>query len=187
MSIASVHQALRISIAAMVLVGIVLLPRAYGQSGSTNEKAKDSTATQEQVLELNKRLIDAENSKDFDTVKAMVWDSPSALFVAKTATAAEGNWAGFWGHDVVVQHLHDVIYGGPFRIDPDYTKAKAVLLKPDVAETYVPVQITVGYGGQQAVPKPFLILIDWVKTSSGWKMASDIAIPVPPAPTLERK
>jgi hypothetical protein len=115
----------------------------------------------------------------------MVWESPSALFVAKTATTAEGNWAGFWGHDVVVAHLHDVIYGGPFRIDPDYTKAKAVLLSAGVAETYVPVQITVGYGGQQAVPKPFLILIDWVKTPAGWKMASDIAIPVPPPPTAQ--
>ena len=36
---------------------------------------------------------------------------------------------------------------------------------------------------QQAVPKPFLILIDWVKTSTGWKMASDVATPVPPPPT----
>jgi hypothetical protein len=30
-------------------------------------------------------------------VRTMVWDSPSTLFVAKTATPAEGNWAGFWG------------------------------------------------------------------------------------------
>jgi len=45
-----------------------------------------------------------------------------------------------------------------------------------------PADQTVRYGGQQAVPKPFLILIDWVKTLTGWKMASDIAIPVPPPP-----
>jgi hypothetical protein len=163
--------------AAILLAGIAPLLRAQGLSASTNDGA---VAIPHRVLAMNKQLIDAENARDFDTVKAMVWDSPSALFVAKTATAVEGNWAGFWGHDVVVEHLHEVIYGGPFRIDPDYTKAKAILLSADVAETYVPVQITVGYGGQQAVPKPFLILIDWVKTSSGWKMASDIAIPVPP-------
>ena len=48
----------------------------------------------------------------------------------------------------------DVIFGGPFRIDPDYTKVHAVLFTRDVAETYVPVKITVGYAGQQAVPKP---------------------------------
>jgi hypothetical protein len=135
------------------------------------------------IQALSRRLIDAENRRDFDAVKQMVWNSPSALFVAKTATAAEGNWAGFWGHDVVVQHLHDVIFGGSFHMEADYTKAKAVALSVDVAETYVPVQITVSYAGQQPVPKPFLILMDWVKTPAGWKMASDIAIPVPPPPS----
>jgi hypothetical protein len=68
-------------------------------------------------------------------------------------------------------------------MEADYTKARAVALSGDVAETYVPVQITVGYAGQQPVPKPFLILMDWVKTPAGWKMASDIAIPVPPPPS----
>ncbi|WP_353062255.1 hypothetical protein RBB77_13195 [Tunturibacter psychrotolerans] len=179
----SIEQIARTVAAAIFLVSIVPNPAAYGLSGSKSKSAADTPQTSlEQVLDLNKQLIASENAKDFDTVKAMVWESPSALFVAKTATAAEGNWAGFWGHDVVVQHLHDVIYGGPFHIDPDYTKAKVVLLNAGVAETYVPVHITVGYGGQQPVPKPFLILIDWVKTPAGWKMASDIAIPVPPPP-----
>jgi hypothetical protein len=174
-------QSISLSVVTMFLSGIMMASAAYGQKTSKDTPRLAQTKLH-QVLELDRRLIDSENSKDFETVKAMVWQSDSALFVAKTATAAEGNWAGFWGHDVVVAHLHDVIFGGLFRIDPDYTKEKAVLLSPDVAETYVPVQITVGYGGQQAVPKPFLILIDWVKTSAGWKMASDIAIPVPPPP-----
>jgi hypothetical protein len=90
-----------------------------------------------------------------------------------------------FGYETVVQHLHDVIFGGPFHIDPDYTKAKAVLFTKDVAETYVPVKITVGYAGQQAVPRPFLLVMDWVKVGEGWKMASDIAIPVPLPPTLK--
>ncbi len=67
-------------------------------------------------------------------------------------------------------------------MEGDYTKAKTVALSPDVIETYVPSQITVGYAGQTATPKPFLILMDWVRTPEGWKMASDIAIPVPPPP-----
>jgi hypothetical protein len=116
----------------------------------------------------------------------MIWNSPSTLLVAKTATAAEGNWAGFWGHDVVVQHLHDVIFSGPFHMEGDYTKAKSVALSPDVVETYVPTQITVGYAGQTGIPKPFLILMDWVRTSEGWRMASDIAIPIPSPPSTTR-
>ena len=179
---ANLRRIFRTFVASMILVGTIP-PGAYGRTHPPKKsESKARPATEEQVLAMNKRLVEAENSKDFGSVKGMVWNSPSALFVAKTATVAEGNWAGFWGHDVVVEHLHEVIYGGPFRIDPDYSKSKAVLLSSEVAETYVPVQITVGYAGQQAVPKPFLILIDWVKTSSGWKMASDIAIPVPPPP-----
>ena len=33
------------------------------------------------------------------------------LFVAKTATPAEGNWAGFWGTDVVLQHMKALFDG----------------------------------------------------------------------------
>ncbi len=72
----------------------------------------------------------------------------------------------------------------PFVLFQTIQRRKLVLLNTGVGETYLPVKITVGYGGQQAIPKPFLILIDWVKTSSGWKMASDIAIPVPPPPVV---
>lgn len=133
---------------------------------------------------LYRRLIDAENRHDLGAVKSLLWSSPSTLFVAKTATAAEGNWAGFWGADVVMQHFHD-LYQGPFRIDPDYSKEKVVGLTTDVAETYVPVKITVAYAGQTPVPKPFLMILEWVKTPGGWKMATDIALPIPPAPSQQ--
>ena len=80
-----------------------------------------------------------------------------------------------------MQHFHD-LYQQTFRIDPDYSKEKVVGLAIDVAETYVPVKITVAYAGQTPVPKPFLMILDWVRTPIGWKMATDIALPIPPAP-----
>jgi hypothetical protein len=91
-----------------------------------------SPAKQSQIRELYRILIEAENSHDIEKVRAMVWDSPEALFVAKTKTAAEGNWAGFWGKDVVVEHLRE-LFAGTFRIDPDYSKEKIALLTPTVA------------------------------------------------------
>jgi hypothetical protein len=133
-------------------VSVSALGEPAGQTNSASDAGSLNERALREVQTLNRRLIDAENRKDFDAVKQVVWNSPSALFVAKTATAAEGNWAGFWGHDVVVQHLHDVIFGGPFHMEPDYSRAKVVALSGDVAETYVPVQITVGYAGH----KPFL-------------------------------
>jgi hypothetical protein len=141
-----------------------------------------SPGMQSQIRELYRTLIEAENSHDIEKVRAMVWDSPEALFVAKTKTVSEGNWAGFWGKEVVVAHLQD-LFAGTFRIEPDYSKEKIALLAPTVAETYVPVNISVAYAGQSGTPKPFLMIIEWVRLPSGdWKMATDIALPIPSPP-----
>jgi len=138
--------------------------------------------TLQEISALYRKLIEAENRHDVASVRTMVWNSPSTLFVAKTATAAQGNWAGFWGIDVVLEHLGDLYKAGPFRIDPDYSKEKVVGLTADVAETYAPVNITVAYAGQNPVPKPFLMILEWVRTPEGWRMATDIALPIPPPP-----
>jgi len=130
---------------------------------------------------LYRNLIDAENRHDLAAVRTMAWVSPDMLFVAKTATPAEGNWAGFWGTDVVLQHLAD-LYAGTFVMAPDYARVKTVGLTADVAETYAPLNISVAYAGQTPVPKPFLMIVTWVRTPAGWKMATDIALPIPPPP-----
>jgi hypothetical protein len=80
--------------------------------------------TLDEIRGLYKRLIDAENLHDLKTVRPLVWTSPSTLFVAKTATPAEGNWAGFWGTDGVMEHFGDLYNAGSFPIDPDYSRRK---------------------------------------------------------------
>jgi hypothetical protein len=124
-----------------------------------------------------KNLIDAENKHDIPAVRGMVWNSAATLFVAK----APVGWRGYWGIDDVIQHLHDM-YQGTFRIDPIYEEERVVFLTPEIAETYAPVKITVAYGGQNPAPRPFIMVLVWIKTTQGWIMATDIPIPVPPDP-----
>jgi hypothetical protein len=143
-------------------------------------KAPDGGVIKE-IDSLYRALIDAENRHDLAAVRTMVWQSPDTLFVAKTATPAEGNWAGFWGTEVVLQHFHD-LYEGVFLMEPDYSRVKTVTLTKDVAETYAPLRVSVGYAGQTPVPKPFLMIVTWIHTTNGWKMATDIALPIPPSP-----
>jgi hypothetical protein len=138
-----------------------------------------SSASLDTVRGLYRQLIEAEDRHDIEAVRRLVWKSPSMLFVAKTATPAEGNWAGFWGTDVAVAHIKALFDAGQFRIDPDYAAERVVGLSADVAETYVPVKISVAYAGQTPVPKPFLMILDWVRTPDGWRMATDIALPIP--------
>jgi hypothetical protein len=135
------------------------------------------TNKEEEIKRIYKQLIDAENKHDLPAVRALVWDSPSTLFVAK----APVGWHGYWGIDDVMQHFHDM-YQLPFRIDPIYEDEKVVFITPEIAETYAPVRITVGYGGQTPTPKPFVMVLLWIKTPKGWKMTTDIPIPVPPEP-----
>jgi hypothetical protein len=138
--------------------------------------------TLDQIQSLCRSLIEAENRHDLAELQKIVWDSPSTLFVAKTATPEEGNWAGFWGTEAVMRHFAELYSAGPFRIAPNYDKERTVILTRDVAETYVPVEITVAYAGQTPVPRPFLMILDWIRTPEGWRMATDIALPIPPTP-----
>ena len=152
-----------------------VVPAAAQQS---DEAVPLDTTTEHTIKALYRGLIDAENQHDIEAVRPFVWDASTAVFVAKTSTPAEGGWAGFWGKATILQHLQD-IYKGPFQIDPDYARAKEIALSPDVVQTYVPVKITVAYAGQTPQPKPFLMILEWVRTPSGWKMATDIALPIP--------
>jgi hypothetical protein len=143
--------------------------------------------TQGEIRQLYRDLIAAENQHDIDAVRQLLWVSQDALFVAKTATAAEVNWAGFWGTETVLQHLDELYKAGPFRIDPDFEKEKIVALSRDVVQTYAPVNITVAYAGQIAEPKPFLMILEWVRTPQGWRMATDIALPIPAASSHDKR
>jgi hypothetical protein len=42
--------------------------------------------------------------------------------------------------------------------------------------------ISVAYAGQSGTPKPFLMIVEWVRDHGAWKMATDIALPIPPVP-----
>jgi hypothetical protein len=131
------------------------------------------------------RLMELANKHDFEALHGMFWQSPSTLLVAKSAIPSEGNWAGFWGNEAVDRKLHDIGSSGPVVLEPDYSKLKVVGLTRDVAESYVPMNITVSYAGQDGTARPFLMIINWLRVGEDWKVASEIILPVPPAPAAK--
>jgi hypothetical protein len=131
-------------------------------------------------------LIELANRHDLKALHGMFWQSPSVLLVAKSAVPSEGNWAGFWGNEAVDRKLRDIAASGPVILAPDLSRLKVVGLTRDVAESYAPMNITVSYAGQDGTPRPFLMVIDWIKVAKDWKVASEIILPVPPAPAIKR-
>ncbi|MGY3444469.1 MULTISPECIES: hypothetical protein [unclassified Bradyrhizobium] len=131
------------------------------------------------------KLMELANNHDFKALHGMFWQSPSALLVAKSAIQSEGNWAGFWGNEAIDQKLHDIGTSGPVVLEPDYSRFRVVGLTRDVAESYVPMNITVSYAGQDGTARPFLMIINWLRIGKDWKIASEIILPVPPAPAAK--
>jgi hypothetical protein len=131
------------------------------------------------------RLMELANKHDFKSLHGMFWQSPSTLLVAKSAIQSEGNWAGFWGNEAIDQKLHDIGSSGPVVLEPDYSKLRVVGLTRDVAESYVPMNITVSYAGQDGTARPFLMIINWLRVGKDWKVASEIILPVPPVPAAK--
>ena len=130
-------------------------------------------------------VMELANRHDLKALHQMFWQSPSVLLVAKGAGPSEGGWAAFWGNDAVDQKLHDIATSGPVVLQPDLAKLKVVGLTRDLAESYAPMTITVSYAGQDGTPKPFLMIIDWIKVADDWKIASEIILPVPPSPATK--
>ena len=118
------------------------------------------------------RLIELANKHDFKALHGMFWQSPSALLVAKSAIQSEGNWAGFWGNEAIDHKLHDIGTSGPVVLEPDYSKLRVVGLTRDVAESYVPMNITFSYAWQDGTARPFLMIINWLRVGNDWKVAS---------------
>ena len=131
------------------------------------------------------KLIELANRHDLEALHEMFWQSPSVLLVAKSAVPSEGNWAAFWGNDAVDRKLHDIAASGPVVLVADLSKLKVVGLTHDLAESYAPLNITVSYAGQDGTPKPFLMIINWIKVGRDWKVASEIILPVPPSPAVK--
>ena len=131
------------------------------------------------------KLMDLANRHDVTAIHDMFWQSPSALLVAKSAVPSEGNWAGFWGNAAIDRKLHDIAASGPVVLTPDLSKLRVVGLTRELAESYVPVTISVSYAGQDGTPKPFLLIVDWLKVGTDWKIASEIILPIPPAPAAK--
>jgi hypothetical protein len=137
-------------------------------------------ATRSTIKSKFSRLMELANNHDFKALHGMFWQSPSTLLVAKSAIQSEGNWAGYWGNEAIDQKLHDIGSSGPVVLQPDYSKLRVVGLTHDVAESYVPMNITVSYAGQDGTARPFLMIINWLRVGKDWKVASEIILPVPP-------
>jgi ketosteroid isomerase-like protein len=166
----------RAKLVALVIAGWSLLGSTLVFASSV-ETTKIGSKDAETLRSLFKDLIEAENRHDLKAVRSFLVASPDSLFISKTEPLTKGDWGPYWGAEQVMGHFQS-LYKSVFRIDPDYSSLKIVGLTPDVAELYVPIVITTDYSFTEPKPTAARMVLVWLKTSRGWKMATDIPLPV---------
>jgi hypothetical protein len=132
--------------------------------------APASAAAEDDARTVFERFVAAQNAHDSAAVGELLWDSPNFLWITR-GTA-------IWGRQPALARFQ-ALYQGTWMLEPLLSELTVTLLGEGVAEVYVPIVFTIGAPGQPAQKTRFLMNQVLVKTSSGWKVASILPIPVP--------
>ena len=72
-------------------------------------------------------------------------------------------------------------YQGTWKLSPDASNLKVVLVNDMTAQVYVPITFNIGPAGQAAPDALFLMNQTLIKTAAGWRIANILPIPLPSA------
>ena len=117
------------------------------------------------------RFVAAQNAHDVSAVRDSLLDSPNFLWVTRGAP--------IWGRDAALKRF-ETLYQGTWKLSPDTSNLKVVLLSDTTVQLFVPIMFNIGPPGQPAPDAPFLRNQTLVKTAAGWRIASILPIPLPP-------
>jgi ketosteroid isomerase-like protein len=129
-----------------------------------------AAATEDEVRVTFDRFVAAQNAHDIKAVESLLLGSPNFLWITRGTPV--------WGADAALKRFA-TLYEGTWRLEPDTSGLKIVMIGDAAAQIYVPIVFTIGAPGQQAQPVRFLFIQVLVKTPSGWKVSSILPIPAP--------
>jgi ketosteroid isomerase-like protein len=116
------------------------------------------------------QFVKAQNAHDVAGVRELLLDSPNFLWVTRGAPV--------WGREAALKRFES-LYQGTWKLSPETSGLRAVLVSETTAQLYVPITFNIGAAGQPAPDTPFLMNQTLVKTASGWRIANILPIPLP--------
>ena len=137
-----------------------------------------SAAGEDEVNAVFDRFVKAQNSHDVAAVREVLLDSPNFLWVTRGAPV--------WGREAAIKRFES-LYQGTWKLSPDMSSLKTVLVGETTAQLYVPVTFNIGALGQPAPDTPFLMNQTLVKTAAGWRIANILPIPLPATAAAQPK
>ena len=129
-----------------------------------------SAAGEDEVRAVFDQFVKAQNSHDVASVRELLLDSPNFLWVTRGAPV--------WGREAALKRFES-LYQGTWKLSPDMSNLKTVLVSETTAQLYIPITFNIGAPGQPAPDTPFLMNQTLVKTAAGWRIANILPIPLP--------
>jgi hypothetical protein len=129
--------------------------------------AHASAATNE-ARALFTKFVAAQNAHSVSDVKAMLWNSPGTLLLARGAEIR--------GPGAIADRFKEY-YEGTWHVEPDMSLFHVTLISKDVMQFLVPVVFTRELPGQPSQDNKFLVTQTLVHDANGWHIASIISIP----------
>ena len=145
------------SLRTVFLFVIMTVPLGAHASAATNE-----------ARALFTKFVAAQNAHSVSGVKAMLWNSPGTLLLARGAEIR--------GPGAIADRFKEY-YEGTWHVEPDMSLFHVTLISKDVMQFLVPVIFTRGLPGQPSQDINRLITQTLVHDASGWHIASIISIP----------
>lgn len=116
------------------------------------------------------RFVVAQNAHDIKAVETLLLGSPDFLWITRGTP--------IWGPDAAIKRFA-ALYEGTWRLDPEPSSLKIIMIGEGVAQIFVPIVFTIGPPGQPPQQTKFLMNQVLVKTPSGWRVSSILPIPAP--------
>jgi hypothetical protein len=143
---------------ALFLSLVMTVPSGAHASAATNEA---------QARALFTKFVAAQNSHSVSGVKAMLWNSPGTLLLARGAEIR--------GPEAIADRFHEY-YEGTWHVEPDMSLFHVTLISKDVMQFLVPAVFTRGLPSQPSQANKFLVIQTLVHDANGWHIASIISI-----------
>ena len=144
------------SLRTVFLFVIMTVPLGAHASAATNE-----------ARALFTKFVAAQNAHSVSAVKAMLWNSPGTLLLARGAEIR--------GPGAIADRFKEY-YEGTWHVEPDMSLFHVTLISKDVMQFLVPVIFTRGLPGQPSQDNKFLVTQTLVHDANGWHIASIISI-----------
>jgi len=116
------------------------------------------------------RFVAAQNAHDVNAVEQLLMGSPDFLWITRGTPV--------WGRDAALKRF-TALYEGTWRLDPEPSSLRVVMIGDGVAQIYAPIMFTIGASGQPPQQTRFLMNLILVKTPNGWTVSSILPMPAP--------